>query len=93
MINLEHMYSQSHEYLNFRAPKLQQFVLHNFVANWQGCQYKLCPKNQASYILAFCVDFAENYSFMNENDIQTQQWYKFQITIVVHPTWRINADF
>jgi hypothetical protein len=31
MIHLEHIQSQCFEYLDFMGPKLQQFVIHNFV--------------------------------------------------------------
>jgi hypothetical protein len=30
---------------------------------------------------------------MEQNEIQTQHWYNFQITILVHLTWRINPNF
>ncbi len=40
-----------------------------------------------------CVDFVENYSFMEHNEIQTQHWYNFHITILIHLTWRINLNF
>jgi hypothetical protein len=86
MIHLEHMQSRCSEYLNFMGPKLQQFVLHNIVVTWHSCQYKLCMANQSPDCLVSCVDFADNYSFMEQNEIQTQHWHKFQITILVHLT-------
>lgn len=49
--------------------------------------------NQSSNCLVSCVDFAENYSFMEHNEIQTQHCQNFQITILVHLTWRINPNF
>ncbi len=35
VIHLQHMHIQSFEFLSFMGPKLKQFVLHNFLANWQ----------------------------------------------------------
>jgi hypothetical protein len=37
MIRLEHIQSQCREYLDFMGPKLQQFVILNFVVTWQDC--------------------------------------------------------
>jgi hypothetical protein len=75
------------------GPKLQQFVLHNFLVTWHDYQYKLCMANQSLDCLVSCVNFADNYSFMEQNEIQTQHWHNFQITILVHLTWRINPNF
>jgi len=36
------------------------------------------------------IDFAENYSFEMQNEIQSMHWHSFQITILVHITF--NAD-
>ncbi len=49
--------------------------------------------NQSPDCLISCVDFVKNYSFMEHNEIQTQHWHNFQITILVHFTWRINPNF
>jgi hypothetical protein len=37
VIRLEHIQNQCLEYLDFMGPKLQQFVIHNFVVTWQDC--------------------------------------------------------
>jgi len=49
--------------------------------------------NQSLDYLVSYIDFAKNYSFMEQNEIQTQHWHSFQITILVHLTWRINPNF
>ncbi len=49
--------------------------------------------NRSPNILVSYIDFAKNYSFMEHNEIKTQHWYNFQITIIVHLTWKINLDF
>jgi hypothetical protein len=36
------MCSQCSKYLDFMGSKLQQFVLHNFVATWEDYDYRLC---------------------------------------------------
>jgi hypothetical protein len=52
------------------GPKLQQIALHNFVATWRYCQYELCIANQSLDCFVSYVDFSENYSFMESNEIQ-----------------------
>jgi hypothetical protein len=39
------------------------------------------------------VDFAENYGYQVANEIQTEYYHSFQITIMVHITFCINPDF
>ncbi len=76
MICLEYMQTQCSEYLDFMGPKLQQLSI-------QIVHVKSITRYFVSY-----VDFFENYSFMESNEIQTQHWHNFQITILVHLTWR-----
>ena len=37
------------------------------------------------------VDFAENYSFEIQNEIQSMHWHSSHITILVHITYRLDA--
>ena len=39
------------------------------------------------------IDFAENYSFRNQNEIQSEHWFNFQLTILVHITYQVNSDW
>jgi hypothetical protein len=39
------------------------------------------------------IDFAKNYSFKEQNEIQSQHWYNWQVTILVHLTFRINPNW
>lgn len=36
------------------------------------------------------IDFAENYSFEMQNEIQSMHWHSFQITILVHITFSVD---
>jgi hypothetical protein len=36
------------------------------------------------------IDFAENYSFEMQNEIQSMHWHSFQITILVHITFNVD---
>ena len=39
------------------------------------------------------VDFAENYSFKWQNEVQSQHWFSFQVTIFVHITFCIHPHW
>jgi hypothetical protein len=39
------------------------------------------------------VDFVENYTFAPQNEIQTEYFHSFQITIFVHICYRVNPEF
>lgn len=49
--------------------------------------------NQSLDCFVSYIDFAKKYSLMEQNEIQTQQWHDFKITILVHLTSRINPNF
>jgi hypothetical protein len=36
------------------------------------------------------IDFAENYSFKIQNEIQSMHWFSHHVTILVHLTYRLN---
>jgi len=40
-----------------------------------------------------CIDFFENYAFKTQNEVQDMHWYNFQISILVHITYRVNPEF
>lgn len=39
------------------------------------------------------MDFAKNYGYQVANEVQTEYYHSFQVTIMVHITFRINSDF
>jgi hypothetical protein len=40
----------------------------------------------------FVVDFAENYSFEVQNEVQSMYWHSYQISILVHICLYHNLD-
>ncbi len=36
------------------------------------------------------IDFAKNYSFKHQNEVQEQHWYNFQLSISVHIVYTTN---
>ena len=39
------------------------------------------------------VDFAKNFGYQVANEVQTEYYHSFQVTIMVHITFRINPEF
>lgn len=81
------------EFLDFLRPKLAKFVAHNFVARWQDKQAHLAMSTLPEDTILSHIDFAENYSFQQQNEIQSMHWTSHQVTILVHLTYRLNPSF
>ncbi len=58
-------------------PKIQAFARHNFVAEWQDKHFKICIKSFFVGSMVSVVDFAKNYSFEVQNEIQSMHWHTF----------------
>ncbi|XP_033752596.1 uncharacterized protein LOC117336235 isoform X2 [Pecten maximus] len=56
---------------------------HLFEANWQISQFGILTKNIPPATIALAIDFAENYSCMSQNEVQSAHWSKESVTI--HP--------
>jgi hypothetical protein len=78
------------EFLNYLKPNLEKFVTHNFVARWQDSQCENAMRDLPSDSILSHIDFAENYSFQIQNEIQSMHWFSHQVTILVHLTYRKN---
>jgi hypothetical protein len=39
------------------------------------------------------IDFSENYTMKVQNEIQNMHWHNFQVTILVHITYRCNLEY
>ena len=42
-------------------------------------------------VVVSVVDFAENYAFKEQNEVQSMHWYSSQVTIFVHITYYRKA--
>ena len=78
------------EFIDYLKPKLKEFVRHNFVARWQDVQCRVSMKELPADAILSHVDFAENYSFEIQNEIQSMHWHSSQIPILVHITYRLD---
>jgi hypothetical protein len=89
-LQLVYKSSGSDEFLAYLKPKLQFFVQHSFVTRWQDAQFRKCLDNILEDAMVSVVDFAENYSFEIQNEVQSMHWHSYQISILVHITWVRN---
>ena len=77
----------------YATPKIAEFVLHNHIALWQDKQFKKSIDDLRLGEVMSLIDFAENYSFKTQNEVQCEHWYSFQLTILVHITYTINPAY
>lgn len=72
-------------FLSYFKSKLPQFVRHNFIA-------RRSMQCMGKDVILSHIDFAENYTFEIQNQIQSMYWCSTQISILVHITYRIKPD-
>lgn len=77
----------SSELMQYLKPKLQFFACHNFVASWQDKMFKPCLQNFTNDTIVLVIDFAINFSFEIQNEVQSMHWHNYQVAILVHITW------
>ncbi len=57
------------EFVAYLKFKLTEFVVHNFEAKWQDAKFKSCLDNLTKDQIVTVIDFANNYSFKEQNQI------------------------
>lgn len=67
---------------------VETFVKHDFYARWQAEQYQNCQKTFPRGTVLSSIDFAENYTFAAQDEVQSLHWDNRQITILVLITYR-----
>lgn len=78
-----------HEFLSYIEKTVTTFITHNFRARWQDEQCQLMMKNVPEGVIISHIDFAENYSFAIQNEVQSMYYFSSSVTILVHITmWR-----
>jgi hypothetical protein len=56
-------------FIDYLQPKLKRFVLHNYVSKFQEEQYNICFNTFPLASIFSTMDFAENYSLQNFNEV------------------------
>jgi hypothetical protein len=93
VVRLEYKQTTAKAFLEFALPKIPLFVQHQHNARWQDVMYKECLGGLQDGEIMSLIDFAENYSFKGQNEIQSMHWYNFQLTILVHITYSVNPEY
>lgn len=75
------------DFTSYFEKHLTTYIRHNFIARWQAQQFKECIQRFPRDVVVSVIDFAENYSFKEQNEIQSMHWYSSQVTILVHITY------
>lgn len=68
------------------------FLIHNFRYRWQSEAYRQCLAGFPNMAIVSTIDYAENYTFQMQNEVQSMHWVKKQISILVHITVRHRDD-
>jgi hypothetical protein len=84
--------TSSEVFFEYLKSKLPQFVRHNFIARWQDDHCRRSMECMGEDVILSHIDFAENYTFEIQNQIQSMYWCSTQISILVHITYRIKPD-
>lgn len=90
-LQLVYKETTSDQLLSYLKPKLQAFSRHSFVAKWEDEQFQMCLANFPADTMVSVIDFAENYSFEVQNEVQSMHWHNYQVSILVHISWVRNA--
>ena len=93
VLRLEYKRTTAKVFLDFAKSKIPPFLRHQHTARWQDVQYRACIEGLHSGEIMSLIDYAENYSFKEQNEVQSQHWYNFQLTILVHITYTVNPDY
>jgi hypothetical protein len=90
---LEYKSTNTYTFLQYAMLKVKQFILHQHVACWQDNEFKACLADFGTNQVISLIDFAKNYSFKGQDQIQLQHWFNFQLTILVHIMYNLNPDY
>jgi hypothetical protein len=82
-----------HVFLSNMEKTMTTFITHNFKARWQDEQCQLMMKNVPEGVIVSHIDYAENYSFAIQNEVQSLYYFSTSVTILVHITmWKEGAE-
>ena len=67
---------------------IQPYIRHAFFAKWQAEQFQTLRETFPLGTILSVVDFAENYSFVSQKQLQAEYYYTKQVTIMVQVSYR-----
>jgi hypothetical protein len=65
---------------------LMEYARHHFIAVWQAYRRKIVVQNLPKDFMTTEWDFAENYTMIHNNAIQSEYWNQSQLTLLVSLT-------
>ena len=80
------------ELVNFFKPILQKFICHNYIAKWQDTQARLALSSLREGDLLSYLDFAKNYTFQVQDEVQSEYYRSVSVTFSIHITYRVVID-
>lgn len=87
-----HKQTEPGVFVRYLQSKVKVFIKHNFVASWQDQQCKEMMKNVPEGVVISHIDFAENYTFQIQNEVQSMYFFSSSITILVHISMQREAS-
>jgi hypothetical protein len=78
--------------VNFIKPTLQKFIRHNYIARWQDAQAGLAMSSLQEGDLLSHLDFAKNYTFQVQDEVQSEYYCSISVTFLIHITYRMVID-
>ena len=66
---------------------VKQFCVHTYLKRKQTLAFQKAKQNVNNSTAVIQVDFAENYSFVEQNEIRSGRWTYQQCTIFISYTW------
>ena len=76
----------------YLKPKVAAFIKHDFIANWQDHQCKEMMCNLPKGIIVSHIDFAKNYEFQIQNEVQSMYYISEYVSLLVHITLQKVRD-
>ena len=90
--NLINQTTSLNEFIELLATKINNLTTHSFIAKSQSQYLKNQKENLSRDTCIVMLDFAENYAFMVQNEIQSFHWNNQQCTLHPAVVYYINVD-
>ena len=62
------------------------------MAKWEDDQFRTCLRTAPADTMVSVSDYAENYLFEVQNEVQSMHWHSYHISILVHITYVRNPN-
>ena len=72
----------------FKSVIIPKYVKHSQYARWLDGQFCICTNTFPIGTILSVLDFAENYTLVQQDEVQPQYYNSMQVTIYVHIVYR-----